>query len=321
MTSTTFPPGQRTTKQIVSHTPMEALEAAQAAVLARYAPGTRIRRVRWSHGTTQIFELGSGSPLLLVHGAFASGFYWAPILPALARNHRVLAFDLPGHGLADPFDYTRVDPLDHASTLLRDILDVLELRTVDVVANSMGGLWSAAFALDAPDRVSRLALVGAPAGVTRLVPIELRLLGLPLIGQPLGRRLMSDQSREGTRKFWGQLLVVHPEYLDDVFLDAEIAHARRNIDSMLSLVHGVANMRGLRRRLILGRRWQDLTMPTVLLCGERDRFIPARGWRTLQTIAAHNPRVHIVRVPAAGHLPWLDDAERIVGEIERFLVA
>lgn len=321
MKSITLPHRRRTTGQIVSNSPTETLETAQAALLARYASDTRIRRISWSQGTTQVLELGAGPPLLLVHGALASAFYWAPILPALATSHRVLAFDLPGHGLAGSFNYTSVDPLDHARTLLRDVLDALELPTVDVVANSMGGLWSAAFALGSPERVSRLALVGAPAGITRSVPIELRLLGLPLIGQALGRRLMSDQTREGNRRFWGQLLVVHPEHLDDTLLDADIAHSRRNIDSMLSLVHGVAGIRGLRRRLILGKRWKELTMPTLLLCGERDRFISPNGWGIWEAIATYNPRLRIIPVPAAGHLPWLDDPERIVGEIERFLVA
>src|SRR4249920_3771379 len=91
-------------------TPYDAeLEAAQAALLARYAPDVRIQRVRWSGGETQALELGAGPPLLLIHGGLASGFYWAPILPALARHHRALVVDLPGHGLADPFDYQSVD--------------------------------------------------------------------------------------------------------------------------------------------------------------------------------------------------------------------
>ena len=54
--------------------------------------------------------------------------------------------------------------LDHARTFLRDILDALELPTADIAANSIGGLSSVAFALDKPERVSRLVLVGAPVG-------------------------------------------------------------------------------------------------------------------------------------------------------------
>ena len=141
----------------------------------RCSPGSRltlrVRRVRWSQGETQLFELGTGPPLLYVHGGLGGAFEIVPILRALAENHRVLAVDRPGHGLADPFDYRGVDLLGHARTFLRDILDALELPTVDVVANSIGALSSVAFALDAPRRVSRLALVGAPFGVTRRPPV------------------------------------------------------------------------------------------------------------------------------------------------------
>ncbi len=295
------------------------VEAAQAALLARYAPETRVRRVAWSQGETQVLELGAGPPLLLVHGGGDSAFEWVPILPALARNHRVLAVDRPGHGLADPFDYRGVDLLDHARTFLRDILDALELRAVDIVANSMGGLWSVVFAIDSPDRVSRLALVGAPPGVTRSVPHQLRMLGLPLIGQPLGRLLMSNPTRESSRKFWGEILVAHPEHLDDTLLDADVAHMRRNIGSILSLMRCTVDVGGLRRRLILGEGWQTLKVPTMFLCGERDAFVTPKMREAWDAIAARNPNIRIIRIPDAGHLPWIDDPERIVDEIEHFL--
>ena len=48
------------------------LEKAQAALLARFAPETRVRRIRWSQGETQLFELGTGAPLLYVHGGAKS---------------------------------------------------------------------------------------------------------------------------------------------------------------------------------------------------------------------------------------------------------
>jgi pimeloyl-ACP methyl ester carboxylesterase len=294
------------------------LEQAQAALLARFAPDTRVRRIRWSQGETQVFELGSGPPLLYVHGGLGGAYEVVPILAALAQAHRVLAVDRPGHGLADPFDYRGVDLLAHARTFLRDIVDALELPTVDVIANSMGGLWSVAFALDAPGRVSHLALVGAPFGIMQRPPLQMLPLGLPLIGHRLCRYLFSNATRDGSRKFFEQLMVEHPERVDDRLLDVDVAHSRRNVESMLSLIACIADWRrlGYRRELILGDRWRALTVPTLLVWPEHDAFgSPEEG----EALAATNPSLRLVRVPGAGHLPWIDDPDTVLAGLERFL--
>ena len=82
--------------------------------LTRASAGFAGRRARPSS-----FELGTGPPLLYVHGGLGGAYEMVPILAALAKTHRVLAVDRPGHGLADPFDYRGVDLLDHARTFLR----------------------------------------------------------------------------------------------------------------------------------------------------------------------------------------------------------
>ena len=295
------------------------LEEAQAALLARFAPEARVRRVRWSGGETQVLELGEGRPLLLVHGGGDGAYEWVPIMPALARNRRVLAVDRPGHGLADPFAYDGVDILQHASLFLGDVLDALELPTADLLANSIGGLWSVAFALEHPDRVGGLVLAGHPPGVTRHAPLPLRVLGLPIVGKPIGRVVLGRPSREGNRKFWGEALVAHPERLADELLDVDVEHMRRNRDSALSLVRRVVGPRGVRRELMLGDRWQSLSVSTLFLYGDRDAFVTPEVAAAWEAIAASNPNVRIVRVPGAGHLPWLDEPDAALVEIERFL--
>jgi 2-hydroxy-6-oxonona-2,4-dienedioate hydrolase len=294
------------------------LDEAQAALLARFAPETRTRRIRWSEGETQVFELGSGSPLLYVHGGLGGAYELVPILASVAKNHRVFAVDRPGHGLADPFDYRGVDLRDHGRTFLRDVVNVLELPTLDVVANSLGAFLSVVFALDAPGRVSRLVLVGAPFGIARRPPLPMLPIGFPLIGQPLGRYLFSNATRDGSRKFWGQVIVKHPERVDDLMLDVDVAHTRRNVESMLSLIACIADWRrlGYRRKFILGERWGALTTPTLLIWPEHDAFgSPEEG----EALVATNPNIHLVRVPGAGHNAWFDDPDTVVAEIERFL--
>jgi pimeloyl-ACP methyl ester carboxylesterase len=294
------------------------LEKAQAALLARFAPETRVRRIRWSQGETQLYELGTGPPVLYVHGGLGGAYEVVSILAALAETRRVLVVDRPGHGLADPYDYRGIDLLDHGRTFLRGVVDALELPTVDVVANSLGALLSVAFALDAPGRVSRLALVGAPFGIMRRPPLLMLPLGLPLIGRPLGRYLFSNATRDGSRKFFGHVLVEHPERVDDRLLDVDVAHTRRNVESLLSLIACIADWRrlGYRRELVLGERWRALTMPTLLVWPEHDAFgSPENG----EALVATNRNLRLVRLPGAGHLPWIDDPDTVLVEIEGFL--
>ena len=301
------------------------IEAAHEAVLDRLAPGTRTRRLRWSHGETRVLELGDGPPLVLVHGAFDNAALWAPILAPLASRHRVLAVDLPGHGLADPFDYEAADLAAVATTFVRDVLDGLELDTVDLAGCSVGGFVSTVFALDQPRRVRRLVLVGAPLGVTRDVPTPLRVLGvvtkLPLAGRPLGRLALSRPSREKTRTLMGQIAVAHPERLEDGMLDADVLCQRRNRDAYLSLLRSLGTFRGLRLRpeLCLGERWLELRASTVFLRGERDVFVSGRVEEAWAAIVERNPMIRIVPIADAGHLAWLDAPEAVARGIEAAL--
>jgi len=295
------------------------LERAQAALLERCAPDASIRRIRWRGGETQVVELGEGPTLVLVHGGGDAGFNWYPVLGALADGRRVVVVDRPGHGLAEPFDYRGVDLLAHGTAFVADLLDALGVEKAELAGCSIGGLWTAAFALEEPDRVERLSLVGSPPGLTRSAPRMLGLaFGLPLVGPLVGRRLLANPTRDGSRSFWGRLLVAHPERLADDFLDADVAHTRRNRDSIVSLMCEVATPTGVRKDLVLGERWRALSVPTLALFGEDDVFLSPDGWSAWQALAAANPLVELVGVPRAGHIPWLDEPERVVGELDRF---
>ena len=298
------------------------LEAAHASVLERLAPGTSSRRLGWSQGETRVLELGDGPPLVLVHGAFDNAALWAPILATLATHHRVLAVDLPGHGLADPFDYEAADLAALSATFLGDVLDGLGLDAVDLVGCSLGGFVTTVFALGEPERVRRLVLVGAPLGVTRDVPTPLRALALvaklPLAGRPLGRLALSRPSREKLRTLMGRIAVAHPELLDDEMLDADVLCQLRNRDVHLGILRSLGTYRGmrLRRELCLGERWQELGVPTVFLRGERDVFVTSAVEAAWATIVARNEGIRIVLVADAGHLAWLDAPVEVIRGIE-----
>jgi pimeloyl-ACP methyl ester carboxylesterase len=293
----------------------QAIERAQAAYLARWAPGYRTRRVQWSGGETQAIEIGQGPPLLLIHGGGGYAAEWGPILSVLSERHRVLAVDRPGHGLADPFDYRDVDLLAHCHRFICDFLDAERLPSSSIAANSMGGLFALAFALKSPERIRHLLLVGAPAAFKIALPLPARFVFSPVM-KPLIRTLMKHSTPERARRAWGQLLVAFPDRLDDDFLNLEAANQRRNASSWVSLIYRTFDSHGIKEEFVLGERWKQLSVRTTFIFGERDAI--ARP-EVAEGVASENPYIAVVRIPDAGHVPWFDSPGRVAAAINTTL--
>lgn len=100
---------------------------------------------------------GNAPSLLLVHGWPQTAHCWHKLIPALAEQRHILAPDLRGFGQSDKQGL----PLSRAQ-LAADLLSLLDqegLKEVDVVGHDWGGMVALKLAFDAPDRVTRLALV------------------------------------------------------------------------------------------------------------------------------------------------------------------
>src|SRR5581483_4581385 len=143
-----------------------AFEQAEHRLFAACGVHVTSRRVHLADPSVdvRVLEAGDGPPLILVHGSGMSASTWAPLMPYLGR-HRLIAFDLPGFGLSDPFDYSGRSLRSHAVAQLTSLLDALGLEQVPVVGTSLGGMWALCLALDAPDRVAAVASLGVPAVV------------------------------------------------------------------------------------------------------------------------------------------------------------
>lgn len=112
---------------------------------------------------TNYHDLGSGDPVVLLHGSgpgVSAWSNWRLLLPAIAAHSRVIAFDLSGFG------YTEIDPkatytIDYWLQHLTDFLDAMKLDRVAFLGNSFGGVLATHFALRHPERVTRIAGMGA----------------------------------------------------------------------------------------------------------------------------------------------------------------
>jgi pimeloyl-ACP methyl ester carboxylesterase len=110
-----------------------------------------------------VIELGSGPPIVFVHGLSGSWQNWLEQLPIFARDHRVVAVDLPGFGSSEM--PSKPISISGYARFLDAVYEALGIDSAAVVGNSMGGFIGAELAIAFPARVERLVLVSA-AGLT-----------------------------------------------------------------------------------------------------------------------------------------------------------
>jgi pimeloyl-ACP methyl ester carboxylesterase len=112
------------------------------------------------NGLQMYYEIhGQGEPLLLLHGAFGTVELWGPILETLAANRQVIAVELQGHGrtvdIDRPLTYEQL--ADDSAEFMRH----LGVAQADVFGYSLGGITALGLAIENPDLVRKLVVVGA----------------------------------------------------------------------------------------------------------------------------------------------------------------
>ena len=125
------------------------------------------RRLSLNGVSTAVLEGGEGAPVVLLHGPGAYAAHWLSIIPSLARSHRVIAPDLPGHGESGMF----ASPLnpDLLSGWVEDLIDCTCAAPPVLVGSTLGGAIAARFAAERGERLAALVLVDA-LGLTEFRP-------------------------------------------------------------------------------------------------------------------------------------------------------
>jgi pimeloyl-ACP methyl ester carboxylesterase len=122
-----------------------------------------VREARVPHGTIRYRELGTGEPIVLVHGLLVNGLLWREVAPRLARDFRVIVPDLPLGSQELPMNAeTDLSPLGLAA-IIADFTAALELEGVTLVGNDTGGAISQLVAVHHPERLARLVLTPCDA--------------------------------------------------------------------------------------------------------------------------------------------------------------
>lgn len=267
---------------------------------------------------TYVLDRGEGEcPTILIHGGLSHAGEWARLAGNMPGH--VMIPDRPGCGLSYSIDYRRVDFRQSAAAWLLELLDAIGAAEVDLVGNSMGGFFSIAFALAHPERVRRIALVGAPAGLDRPIPFFLRLWGNPVSGA-LIRRLAITDPEVLRERVYGRILVAHPEDVPVEMLELDVANSELpGVDlSAYSLLRAGTTLRGIRKHLLVRDELAGLDVPSLFLWGESDAFAPPESGAE---IAARMSNARFERLPDTGHLPHVERPETVAAAVAGFLSA
>jgi 2-succinyl-6-hydroxy-2,4-cyclohexadiene-1-carboxylate synthase len=243
---------------------------------------------------------GVGPPVLLLHGFMGSADSWGErILSGLARSHRVLAVDLPGHGWSD----APTDPAKYAlHAVVEDIASLMGemgMPRADWIGYSMGGRVALGAAVLAPERVGRLVLEGASPGIELESERKERRESDELLARSL--------EIEGMRPFldaWSELpLFASQRRLPQVVRDLERKRRLQNRpDSLAACLRGL----GTGAQPSLWDRLPELKSPVLLLTGAEDEKFGRIAERMVERLPTTSQ--HIV-VPSAGHAVYLEAPE------------
>lgn len=256
-------------------------------------------------------SIGSGSNLVLIHGWGMSGAVWQPLVKKLGKLFTLHIVDLPGMGLSRP-----VEPY-HLHALAEKVAETLP-ADADVLGWSLGGQVAMRVALDYPDLVRRLVLVGStPCFVNKSFDQQLTeyksTWDAGIDPEVFGN--FADNVNEDYHKTMTQFLTLQCMGASDARSTVKLLRhkfAERPAPSSQTLFRAL----DILLETDLCAEVTQLRKPTLLIHGDRDTLAPlqAAHW-----MVQHLPSAFLRVMAGASHAPFLSHQEQFINAVEQFL--
>ena len=270
----------------------------------------RLRSIEVMGARIRYAEIGTGPPIVFVHGLAGCWQNWLENLPHFAAaGFRAIALDLPG------FAASRMPPwpisIPAYAKLINAFCRALELEDCTLVGNSMGGFIAAEVAIEDPDWLSRVALV-SPAGVlhARMPPGVAKPVAIAAVAtaRAAHRARHASISRTRLRRLAFGGVFHSPELLRPELLWEFLQHAVE-APAFLAALRGMAGYDFL-------DRLSEIEAPTLITWGRHDHVVLARdsaGY--LQRIAHAEMNIY----DETGHVAMAERPVRFNRELARFV--
>jgi pimeloyl-ACP methyl ester carboxylesterase len=262
--------------------------------------------------------LGDGEPVVLLHGSFASLHTWETWQQAMSPYFMTIAIDLPGHGLTGPDPKKRYSTKDYSQLVLR-LMEELNIEKFHLAGNSMGGAVALQIASSHPDKVLSLNLIDA-SGTPRSqqsIPESQKpssnVNATALLFKALENPILAQIFLKCTPKF---LFAMN---LKQVYAD-ESKITEKTLDRYYELMLREGNRKATIDRLMMPKGmsvdFDRLIMPTLILWGENDTWIPVSQGHLFEKLIKGSKMIVFSNT---GHVPMEEIPAESVGAYLSFL--
>jgi pimeloyl-ACP methyl ester carboxylesterase len=255
-------------------------------------------RLTAGRGALTAVRAGAGPDIAILHSLLADRHAFDPVLPALARDHRVTLFNLPGFDGSQPPVLALPDA--YVAAIQDGFVEFGLSKDTVLIGNGFGGTLAVAFAIAHPECLSRLIVCDAAARF----PQEGRDAFATMARKVADGGLGSIADIAARRVFSPTYLAAHPEKIAErkqvlLGIDPKAFQAACRILQEADLVPLLSHLR----------------VPTLVLCGAEDQATPPALNRE---IAEHVSGAKYVELPGCGHCPPLEAPEAFLQAIAEF---
>lgn len=247
---------------------------------------------------------GKGPALLLIHGTSSSLHTWDGWTTSLKGKYRIVRMDLPGFGITGPNvsgDYT----VESYIAFLDAFTHKLGIKKFNLAGNSLGGLIAWRYALARPEKINKLILVDAAGYPMRLEVFAIKLgrtPGLNRIVRWCTPRFLVEKS---IKDAYGDTGKVSPELIDRYW---RMLLREGNREAYMREVNA--------KRIDYTAKIKTISVPTLIMWGELDRWIPLEYGRPFQKDIRGS---RFILYPGVGHLPMEEIPEKTARDARIFL--
>ena len=234
-------------------------------------------------------EVGTGNDVVIfLHGGGPGATSWSNFFKnvgVVSEEYRCLLVDQPGFGKSD--SVTMAEPRNTVNArALKDLMDALGIGKASLIGNSMGGGTAITFAIDYPDRIEKLIVMGSGTGGSPPIFAPIPTEGIKILNE-----VFEEPSVEGLRRLINVMLFDGSMVPDEV-LEQRYSTIMDNPDHLTARRNSVTTVRDLSAQLA------DIAVPTLVLHGRNDRVVPLEnGLRLVGSI----PNSRLVVLNRCGH--------------------